>query len=246
MTENTCQCVICLDSFKESKIRKFCSMDHCVLCIECFGKIIKYEPDLKISLECPCCRNSLLLNNEGLFKQKEKLICYENGNIKSIIIRENNGRLCRTVGWHRNGVRSHNFLTVDGKIHGKVEEWYDNGTKKRECHYLCGAYHGKLTVWHKNGIKSVEGHYNHGKKHGFFERWHPNGTKIDFCFYRDNKLDGIFKRWNVNGKLSQEYNYSNNELHGVCRTYDQDGILLKKYTYTNGLGILKFTRSIEI
>ena len=89
---------------------------------------------------------------------------FENGNIKSIAIKNERGYFHNTEGpayqlWHNNGQEVYRVHYVNGKVHStegpSVQEWYDNGQEMCRAYYVNGKAHNTegpyLQWWYKNG-----------------------------------------------------------------------------------------------
>ena len=56
------ECIICLDTFSENEIYKFCNNKH-IYCKNCMNNYLKSISEKK-EVKCPCCRNIIKIKDD--------------------------------------------------------------------------------------------------------------------------------------------------------------------------------------
>ena len=75
---------------------------------------------------------------------------YENGNIKTIVVKDDNGRFHNSSGpavqkWYENGQEDYRSYCVEGKRHNPsgpaTQGWYENGQEQFRAYWMDGKKH---------------------------------------------------------------------------------------------------------
>jgi antitoxin component YwqK of YwqJK toxin-antitoxin module len=240
---NNIQCMICMESFVETEVLKFCNDKH-IFCKKCFNDYIKNLQ--KDEINCPYCRNIITFTAKEdeipMINQQKTGFCiyyYKNGNIKEE---------CNYVNDKRDGLYKSYYLNnnikeecnyIDDKRNGLYKSYYLNNNIKEECNYVDDKKDGLYQNWYLNGQLWQKCLYENGRKKGLNEEYHENGQLAAECYYtvkEDEYLDR--KRiFNLDGKLNDFFGggcdtqYDNKE--GLYKTYHFDGQLYEECFYMN-------------
>lgn len=130
-----------------------------------------------------CCKKDL---KPGL---SEKLMKFENGNIK----------------------RRH-FEDKNGLIQDTMWDYYSTGELSKIRLFKNSQQHGRSVYYLKEGQVYEIQHYDEGKIVGVDTVFHPDGKIKVLANFVNGMRNGFFKVFKENGELETEYNYRNDSL----------------------------------
>lgn len=142
------------------------------------------------------------------------IIYHDNGSLSGIISKRNNIYDGITRKWFSNGILSHTYYCVNGKICGLYEEHHTNG---------------------KMRIKYTT--LTNGMVIGNSYEWYSNGQLYKECQRRDGYTlyPSKITSWYDNGNMKSQYNYDiNGNGHGALIDYNSDGTITCIQHYNTG------------
>ncbi|HBK72475.1 MAG TPA: hypothetical protein DDZ39_12620 [Flavobacteriaceae bacterium] len=153
---------------------------------------------------------------------QEKKTFWDNGNLKSITIHDQNGKKTGEWNWYfETGDLKKTGSYVEGEKTGTWNEYYYNGERKKRTYYTNGLITEKSS-YYENGRKMVKGTFDENeKKHGVWEQY--------------------YDYWEL--KLKGEYHHGNK--HGQWKYYTDSGKLNKIENYNTGKKISKWQVGID-
>ncbi len=205
MSVNLVECLICKSEFDEANIGKYCTMEHCVLCIDCENMIKEHYFHIHQNVPCPLCR-AIIFEQPNIIPEQVHIPLGAIFHAPEIPM---NGLYTYIAP---NGVKLEECMYVNGNRHGLYQKWCMNGNKIQECTYENGVLNGLYQLWCQNGIKIEEWTYENGILNGLCQCWCQNGIKIEECTYVNGVRHGLSTKWTQAGIMCQQSTYENGVL----------------------------------
>jgi len=139
---------------------------------------------------------------------QEKKTFWNNGNLKSIIIHDKDGKKTGEWNWYfETGDLKESGSYKEDQKKGTWNEYYYNGERKKRTNYTNGLITEKST-YYENGRKMVTGTFDKNeKKHGIWEQYYDYwGLKLKGEYHHGSK-HGQWKYYTDSGKLKKIENY---------------------------------------
>ncbi|MBJ2175222.1 hypothetical protein JBL43_13295 [Aureibaculum sp. A20] len=153
---------------------------------------------------------------------QEEQTYWDNGNVKTTIILDDNGEKTGTYKtFYENGELKEYGSYENGKKIGTWKEYYYDGTTKKVTRYYSGIIY-RNEIYYDNGRLMVSGGFD------------DNGKK-----------DGPWKQQYDNWQEKLEGNYSHGKKHGQWNYYTESGQLFKIENYKEDVRISKWENNDE-
>jgi len=128
-----------------------------------------------------------------------------------------------------------------------VIHWRGGEVKSQEYHTKDGKLHGVMTNWHANGQKQFEVDHRGDKRVGAEKRWYDNGKLQSVTTYNDGgEHHGQATNWDAQGQLTTKHHCVGGKEHGewIDLKYDA-GKLVSKRVRVYEVGKLMSDKTIE-
>jgi len=129
---------------------------------------------------------------------------YENGNIKKIEVRNEEGLFHNDNGpaeqsWYKNGQEKRRVYWIKDKTHNEngpaYQEWYENGQESSREYWLNRKLHNEngpaRQIWHENGKEKCRVYFLndelHNKNGPAYQKWYENGQEISREYWINDK-----------------------------------------------------------
>ncbi|WGL60331.1 hypothetical protein QEJ31_01775 [Pigmentibacter sp. JX0631] len=167
---------------------------------------------------------------------------YENGNLKSICLKNDLGLNGEYKIYHKNGKEKQISYYLNGLLHGRTTIWDEFGNILYEMDFLANKLNGPFIVY-SQGIKNICMLYINGVLNGKYEVYSSNGNLIQSSTYFNNLLEGESKYFNetANTLIKQEF-YKKGKLSGIVTTFYPNQTKMLEQEYLDGTlnGFSKF------
>lgn len=156
------------------------------------------------------------LFNKGIVTDKYETF-YENGSLKSVYDKDENGTVCKIRGFAVDGT-----IIYEGKNNDSYVAYYpETGNIRCRCYYDEESKSHIHEQYYMNGNLETRYMYKDGldNHNGLFEEFYTDGTIHFRCTYLNNKLHGTQTIYNTDGTEKRIDRYVYDRLNGVCLLY---------------------------
>jgi antitoxin component YwqK of YwqJK toxin-antitoxin module len=154
---------------------------------------------------------------------------YEDGTIKSEVVKKHGKKEGPARYYHANGKIQQETFYKEDELEGLSRRWHFNGSLELEENYKQGLKNGKASGYTKKGKLIWQAYYVRDTLNGPWEEFHENGTPKVQGYYKMGLYDKVWRYFDFNNQQVGEGRFSDGS--GFQRAYYPDGTKWREIPY---------------